>query len=134
MKLQTKYVHLRYHQLDESIHNMGGVTIAYRIDDANKQVQWTYVVCSEKDNFCRFTGRHMAEDKFGEGEYYLYNFDLFDVKVFLSHAKRKVYQHFEDAWFRHDLYDALEEMDYQFTTKQDTELHRLGHHVDEYLY
>lgn len=44
-----------------------GVTLGFQYDDFLDQYHVTFAICSEKDNYCRKTGRDMVNQRFGDG-------------------------------------------------------------------
>ncbi len=58
-----RFLHVRPQQ-DGKPTTRGGVTVAYVFNPEMDQVDhWAYARCSSKDNFCRKTGRIIAEGR-----------------------------------------------------------------------
>lgn len=52
------------------LNNKGGVTVAYIIQQTEKGkfVEFALAQCSDKDNYCRKTGREVALDRYIKGQ------------------------------------------------------------------
>lgn len=55
------YQHVRYANEDDSISNLGGLTYAFCIDE--EHIHFATSICSEKDNYCKKTGRNTATER-----------------------------------------------------------------------
>lgn len=62
---EVKFIHLRNFNADGSVATRGGITIAYREerDDNGPVARYAAAYCSERDNYCRSTGRAIAQGR-----------------------------------------------------------------------
>lgn len=57
----VKYHHIRnWDYNNETVSNLGGLTVAYRIDNDSGVISYALAKCAENENFCRKTGREIA--------------------------------------------------------------------------
>jgi len=98
-----KYIHLR--RIQKTLLSTGGVTIAYNSIKKGSYTEHTisFAVCSEKDNYCKRTGRDKALDRFVKGHTYklestsnqpIYEIlqgieEFFDNNIYLDYLDKK---------------------------------------------
>lgn len=95
-----KYIHIRRRLPDDTPAPTGGLTIAYT-KPKDGFVEISFAVCSDKDNYCKQTGRDKALDRFIQNnkmyfdetlcktvEDIIYTFeDFFDLSVDLANKQ-----------------------------------------------
>lgn len=69
---KMKYIHIRPKDKNKKPLPRGGITIAYHSNNKDYYDEQTisFAVCSEKDNYCKRTGRDKALDRFLKGNTY----------------------------------------------------------------
>lgn len=72
----TKFVHVRPEGSDN---RQGGFTIAFNHNEGSNEVSFAVARCNAKDNFCRATGRRIAEGRLNANH---------DVSVINTRAKK----------------------------------------------
>lgn len=67
-----RYTHLRKKKMvlvpTTEISVKGGATVAWEYDDEGKRIIYKASLCSERDNFCRKTGRMIAAGRLSKGD------------------------------------------------------------------
>lgn len=76
------FLHLRDYTFG-GIAARGGATVAWKIDTENQVLQYTYSVCSEKDVFCKKTGRDLSTARFSE-ENKVNIIPMYDIHEYLA--------------------------------------------------
>lgn len=56
----TKFHHFRNLKEDGSVYNMGGLTVAWEVNEQNKSIRYAFAICSDRDNFNKKVGRTIA--------------------------------------------------------------------------
>ncbi|MCK9369257.1 hypothetical protein M0R04_04900 [Candidatus Dojkabacteria bacterium] len=65
---EVKFRHVRVLREDGTVNNMGGMTISYREVDSNT-IEFAAAVCSDKDNYCKKTGRTISAGRMKSPKY-----------------------------------------------------------------
>lgn len=67
----TKFMHVRNHVGEGDVETKGGVTIAYTEEAVPEGIRVIFAtaVCSSRDNYCRRTGRVIAEGRLQSDHY-----------------------------------------------------------------
>jgi hypothetical protein len=67
-RLEVKFFYLRTYTNSGEIHNKGGMTIAWQIQEDNS-IKVSKAICSLEDNFCKAEGRYIANDRLVTGDF-----------------------------------------------------------------
>ncbi len=99
METELKFIHIRRFKYDpafvfrDEISPKGGITIGYTKPDRKGYRKVAVAVCSEKDAYCRKTGREKVIERFKDGKYFTVRVDDYD----------------QPGWVVDDILDAIEE-------------------------
>lgn len=58
----NRFMHFR-HTNNGQVNSRGGATVAYQVDKNNNVTKFAIARCSDKDNYCRKTGRNLANGR-----------------------------------------------------------------------
>lgn len=61
-----RFLHIRKENDIREMSIKGGITVAYEVDDDTVEIATAR--CSDRDNYCRKTGRSIAEGRFRAGK------------------------------------------------------------------
>ena len=103
--IKMKYIHIR-RKIKGNPVPCGGVTVAYKTEERYTHDVHTVslAVCSERDNYCKRTGRDKAVARFLEGTFYTIQTDPDDETI------PQILDTLEELFSNHILLDHLDKI------------------------